>query len=719
MKKIVISLILLSFFLSGCTNRKIEQIDTEHIEELSTLDNSLDKYSSIVNKSIVIEPEENELESLPEMIMGYNEVLFLNRNLFEDYKLCNDEVIIVDSYGQENRLHFDGSVFTKIGAALDFEGFWGMLTSKVEDEFVYSLSKYNLSGEVLETIELPFLNRTTFSSHFSFASDKEGLIHLVDYSLQDGKIIYYVLGKDGDLVNEFEINEERCFCFVPLSDGRVSFAVGTQSFTEEPEDYDIVSYNSQKDCLDTLFTFSSQFGFWDFNIIDKDNLIYGGTEGIYICDREFNFKEELYLWENHDILVSMVDSVFMDKNGQISVLYENSSGYHYDVLVPTTEYREVQNIDFAVNKYNRSKYADAIHRFNESHPSIHIKMTNVEDTNLLFSQIAAGTGPVLIDADLVGFRENENLWEPIGDIFSDNNVSDELNNAAIKLGSINGKLYGIVTDFAIECLITKSPIINWTYSDFVSAVKESDCTIAVKGYGAPYLATYLFDHGYENSFFVKDGKVTFDSAEFSELMSLIKEKEDVEADENNSLLKQDFCDSLLLYNPVDLMKYRVNYGKDATIVGFPGRDGDVSLLHALSMVAVRRNASKEEKEIAIGFIQQLLSYESQSEMVKDISSGMSVRKDVLEEQIDGVTADKVEASLNVSGFIFDEDIDKEANGQKLYDLIENSIPCSFDFDEYKNILYEEFSAYFSDGITLDMMIDHLTSRVGIYLREHE
>ena len=51
------------------------------------------------------------------------------------------------------------------------------------------------------------------------------------------------------------------------------------------------------------------------------------------------------------------------------------------------------------------------------------------------------------------------------------------------------------------------------------------------------------------------------------------------------------------------------------------------------MLSIRRSATKEEKEAAAAFIALCLSYEGQSQAAKESNFRLSVRGDVLEEQI--------------------------------------------------------------------------------------
>ena len=97
--------------------------------------------------------------------------------------------------------------------------------------------------------------------------------------------------------------------------------------------------------------------------------------------------------------------------------------------------------------------------------------------------------------------------------------------------------------------------------------------------------------------------------------------------------------------------------------------------------------------------------------------GLSVRKDVLEEQINSMSKG---TSVGIYGFdqiVIGDNMNIELDGKTLHDLLDKAKPIRYFPLELRNILYEELEAYFADAITEDMLIEHLESRVGLYLGE--
>ncbi|MDE5588499.1 MAG: hypothetical protein K2J60_05065, partial [Acetatifactor sp.] len=177
------------------------------------------------------------------------------------------------------------------------------------------------------------------------------------------------------------------------------------------------------------------------------------------------------------------------------------------------------------------------------------------------------------------------------------------------------------------------------------------------------------------------------------------------------------CNELDIYKPEHLALYRICYGEDINYIGYPTKSGSAHYIRNDFPLAVRKTASKEDKEIACAFIEMCLSYEVQSKAKRDSNFRLSVRKDVLEEQINAMNKG---TSVRISGFeqaVIGDDLNIELDGKTLYDLIDKAKPKRYFPVELRNILSEELEAYFADDITEDMLIEHLESRVGLYLGE--
>ena len=113
----------------------------------------------------------------------------------------------------------------------------------------------------------------------------------------------------------------------------------------------------------------------------------------------------------------------------------------------------------------------------------------------------------------------------------------------------------------------------------------------------------------------------------------------------------------------------------------------------------------------------LLSEEGQTEGMKDPNFWLSVRKDVLEEQIAQVNESSMPTIFGFTQIRLGEDYDREYDARFLYELLEKARPLRDIPKELNTILIEEVSAYTDGTITEEELIERLTKRVELYLAE--
>ncbi len=156
--------------------------------------------------------------------------------------------------------------------------------------------------------------------------------------------------------------------------------------------------------------------------------------------------------------------------------------------------------------------------------------------------------------------------------------------------------------------------------------------------------------------------------------------------------------------------------------GYPSGEGSRHYIGGAYPIAVRANASEEEKQLAYDFLQFLLSYDAQMEAVSAGASSnyhMSVRKDVLEEQINRMNEYSETCLIGFPQFVLGDQVDKELDRATLYWLLERAEPKQDMPRELLNIFSEELNDYLSGELTEDMVIEHLENRVGLYLSEQK
>ena len=97
--------------------------------------------------------------------------------------------------------------------------------------------------------------------------------------------------------------------------------------------------------------------------------------------------------------------------------------------------------------------------------------------------------------------------------------------------------------------------------------------------------------------------------------------------------------------------------------------------------------------------------------------GMSVRRDVLEEQVARMDEHTFTNLIGFPQFELGDQADGERDGAVLQGLLEQAVPRQDMPRELVNIFTEELVAYLSGGVTEEMVIDHLENRVSLYLSE--
>lgn len=433
----------------------------------------------------------------------------------------------------------------------------------------------------------------------------------------------------------------------------------------------------------------------------------------------------LYRWINHGVIAHRVSALQTDPEGRIQVIYSDSEYDNYLCLEPTTEVVPVCEIAMGVNSYNVDAYQWVVAEFNKRYPACHIELVEYtyEDRTALLTQLTAGKGPVLLEPSLVGFEEQEKLWEPLDTVMEQLGITQELLSNAMEMGKINETMYGVVRDFALETVVAGPDLRDWNYDTFFQCVQDRPELESIynDGYGSYNLFTLLI-HGLDDNYFIipdeETGAMRFGSARFRQILELEEMYEGSEegVEPGKSMLEgKTLCNVLSIMEPEDVAEYRLIYGEDVNYIGYPARDGGTHYMYAPNKLSIRRSAAKEEKEAAVAFLALYLSYEGQSHAAKDINFMLSVRRDVLEEQF--VSAGS-QMNMPVSSVeIIGDKMDIGKDSATLLDLIDKAKPDDTFPRELWNIIYEEREQYSSGSITKDMLIDHLENRIGLYLEE--
>ena len=698
------------------------------------MDNSLDAYSRTVDIPLQTEAPADALEGGSSgFFLANSRAYYFKKHLFADWKENWDEISFVTAQKDAGSASFDiEHQLWAVGPAAGTDHCLALSSGTqegAEEDRRYFLTERDEEHEAVREIPLNFLNGRSLSETLDillcFAADNLGTVHLVRQTSEGQQ--YLLLSSEGDILTEYNSEEGDIQELVPLNDGRIAFLSVTTLNDEARTSRTSLQYLDAESGQPVLLA-APKTELYRFTLFDEDTLLYADGEGVYRCDLSGNNPEPLYLWRNHGIISHGVSALQADKEGRISLIYESSENDNYLCLEPTTEKLEICQITMAVSTYATADYEPIVALFNRRYPSCHLELKEYDynDTALL-TQLIAGQGPVLIGTYAIPFSDHEELWEPLDTLLEQMNITEELLPSALDLGRINGSLYGIVRDFNLNTMVTGDPDLkDWDYDTFLQCIEDRPELEAVfNQYDGDFGSIFVmnFVNGIDDAYFLdaEAGTTNFDSAEFRRILELAKKycvrKEAVSP--GSSLLEgKVLCNRLSIYKPEHLALYRSCYGEDVNYIGYPTKDGSAHFISSGNApLAIRRTATEREKAAAGAFLSLCLSYEGQALAAKTLNFHLSVRTDVLEEQIAAMNGSTTAHVFGFDEFRLGSALNVKLDRKTLLDLIAKAEPRSSVPGELNDILYEELDAYFSGTITEDMLIDHLESRVGLWLAE--
>ncbi len=733
-KYLVILILTLALALSGCgksdeTSQSVSYQDVS-IEETKSEEPLSDLYSSKfeVEMECVVPDSLTEIAGgLEERYLGMNGAYYFKKHLIDgdDYSQSYDEILGCNSVGLVSSIirDFEHQIM-RAGYACDVDGYVGLAIEESEGKYLYNLAKYDSIGTQVGLIELPFLTSEEYKTGYEVASDIDGYWHIASRNMDNDREYYYVLSPDGELV--FSTSSKGYYVprFIVLPDGHIGCDIFvSQSINEPLTERKIGIYNSDTNEFNEI-SIPDALGTYAVNLTDGERIVYANYEGIVISDISLNNPVILYSWESNGIHFMNSEAVCL-KDNEILVYYVTEERKHiYRKLTKATQELNVSEITLAVSAGDKRKYSEIVSDFNQANSTFRIVLKDDYDGNSLATQLIAGNGPVLLDTDLTGFEDKKNYFVPLKSIYDELGLTEYMSPAAVTLGSIDGEVYGVVTDCSIETAVTCRDDLSFDYESFIKSVESHSeiKTIASADYDEYSLAVWFLDHGIEDSYYIDKDENGYRVNEKNIINAIdFVEKYRPKADDNpeNSVRAgEDACRAIYIAKPEELVIYKMVYGDNASFIGHPGKDGATNLLYSHSTLAVRASATKTEKDIAITFLKYLMSRDVQLKMSKHSDYGFSSRLDVLEQQINSIEKGQI-VSLPYYGDIeIKEDVDKDYLRDMILSITENAVSSSLEMNDYKSILSEEFKAYFEGQISKEKVADNISHRVKIYLDEH-
>ena len=735
MKKLTVTGAVLLLCLTMCSCNNIfekgaseENVNQKLIEKIllsegEHIDNTVDAYTAVCRTDIRPETPAGALSGGGRgWNLGPEGVVFYKRHLMKD-KTSWDEIIVSTTDGEQksHQVHW-----TKTEGRDQVMGVGG--TAAGDQYLILTLglgenssSRYELTVadrnlEPVKSIPLSFLSTYEYFGTEYCVMDSQGDVHFINNNH------YYVVDEGGELLLDKLLEVPVYDMF--LSDGQVMLQ--TLSIEGEAQYFELYTINKADGSLHSVLKMKSN-QVQKICPLDMGQYLVADGESIYTCDAEGENRQILYLFRNHGIMPQRICGLQVIKQAErISILYEENEVMRYTVLEPVTDKREIETIKLAVSPSKVQDYKAAVVEFNKRYPMYCIELVDYYEDTLLLTELSAGQGPVLVDTSLTGFENCEKLWQPLDELFAQFSLEEELLPEVMQAGKIDGRLYGVVSEFYLRTVVVDDPSLkDWNYATFLDTIEaNSQLQFLMNNDGNdnnPFSWLYPFFLGDERESYLFEDKQV--KTERIQKVLELAEKYIVENPETAPYHGFEdgriFCNLVTIARPEQMALYRGVYGDAVNYIGFPGREKACHYIHTNQPLTIRKSASGEEKAIAFVFMNMLLSYEAQSDCIHNESRKFSVRKDVLQKQFQSVKADDHAFAFGFGDVKIGNKLNNALDEQVFSELLANARPRKYLSDGIGNIVREELEQYFAPGSNREMILQRLIERATLFFQEEE
>lgn len=657
---------------------------------------------------------------------AYEYVEETGRDELHIYTLLNDETEVSFAVKEEEGTHviFAGSAYGKAQTVL-------IVRREADTQDEIAAEFRNRDGSVYKTIVLNGIEEYKFEHNtVAVMSDSAGYIYISNAD-KSGDNCCLVFAPDGNLYKEIPLGAYICTSLCTMPNGGVALEKQKLSSDDGETCYD--SFDVKSGEVKPLFSYKDprsfdEGGIMCANVFDDEHVVYADKDGVYLSDYSMENSSKIFTWKQNGIEIQQSPltkaRICASDKGEINIVTESRG---IETLFALKEMPEnVVKIELAANKVSLD-YERAVNEFNKKNPDCRIVINDEYDKNILYTKIISGDGPVLLDSNMIPFREQEKAWEPLSNLV-DRDILEDLSEVAVNLGTINGKLYGAAEGFQVRSLITCFDEKNWTYDNYLDVVERSDGKVSMVC--TPYseskiaLIYEMFCYDLYDSYFVDSGNQDrpINRQKLERVLACVEKHYDDKYD--GSMWREDIFSKhgvavqAFFASPVEISEVLLFIDKNAKAIGYPGKAGAKSYAYSGSMLVVRANASKEEKEVASRFLNYLLSYEWQHKAVKKgVMASFASRRDVMAEQIEAAIGSGAQSLIYGNEVYEVEEIDEGKVREYLQSLFDT---ISFETDineDYRDIVCEELGSYYNDGIGIDALEDRLNKRIGLLLKE--
>lgn len=466
-------------------------------------------------------------------------------------------------------------------------------------------------------------------------------------------------------------------------------------------------------------------------------LLYGCQDTLYRYDVRTGEGEDIYAWINAGLEGRNVSEFLMDEKGRLLVFLKKVNEGKSIMVVLLEDIPEKAGTSVNPEKADREKIvicgsaddtwlAKAVGLFNVTNEQYEVEIKEY-DYDRLLTEIMTGTGPDLFPLKRLGGKESvqKGLAEDLTPYLekSEKLSKDMLNGKVLELCTIDGILTCIPPSFGITTIFGKESELGsetgWTLEEFMKYVEDHRGLTVMEGIlrgdSRMVMMTMIWWTKQQDWIDWENGKACFDQGEFEELLRFAASYEAKYDGEDGSTEERWQEGKVMLYSrPVYDMKRYLWYHEimegDMVAIGFPTKDGrPCNLINLYGDYGI--NINSEHKEGAWSFIEYLVSSQTAE---KSYEFALPTLNSEIEAMLEEAMEEK---KRNISGF--DIPAADEDDVAAFRELIENSAmsygKASAVMDQ---ILYEELSACFYDGRSVEETVQVIQNRMQLYLDEN-
>lgn len=613
-----------------------------------------------------------------------------------------------------------------------------------DDAERYHLSKYDKNNRLVYEENIGnILDDVGSASILKMQTDKEGNL----YALFDRQIV--IFDKGGKLCQKIDIDFKAVDNIICVDDGSVCL-----SYYEKYQ-LKFAKIDKERNTLGEPYANLPQGSKEIWNGVGEKVLVKT-ADALHEFDVEKSSAKELLKWTDVNIYSDSVMNVRVIPNGDIVVLCRDPFGE--DPFFPerecvllskaeksTVPVKEIITVGTISSPDNY--LAEAVVAFNKRNNKYRAEIKSYMDTNasdtmnafenavkLFNAELVSGNGPDIIclsDVDWENLAAKGAL-EDLTPYFSDDSQikKEDFVDAVVNAYDMGGKLYTLPRTFTIKTLVGKASLLqgvnSWTITDFVALSKQYPEAVPIHGL-FPTSIDLLYNllvSGWD-SFVNEDGKCSFDSQEFIDLLEYTKQanvKYWFDAD-----IYQDIINNKILLVQKDLRSiadyqlYGMLFNQEANFIGYPTSDGEgISYISGIEMLAI--SSHSKNKEGAWEFLQAFLQDGNgdfwfpslKKAFEKEIQDAMRAEYENDEQgnRIEKVKINASHGSFNTEIYAATEDEIASFNT-----LLNNTTRRTVK-KELIALVEEEAPSFYNGQKSAAEVADIIQSRVQLYMDEH-